>query len=257
MIMQEEIDKLNQRVADIEETLPIMAGKILDSSDVVRIIDEHLERKIFDLIWDKIYSFTTYFESAGVAGDGFTTSAAGTGSVANSGEEVLLTTGVVSGNTTEIKKTPINQGFLGFNAPSRFRSGFLLSGSATNLTAFIIAGYADEYYGFKVAGGVLYGVTYDNITENAVQLISSVSADLVYNIEAKYIPGESVVFLVNGKVYGVSRKNLPRPYLSSGVNSLTYLFEIKITTNTAAAKYIAVSFFDFLQYNTKLSTRQV
>lgn len=211
-----------------------------------QVVDEILPDKIFDILWKKIFHYQTFFESL----DGFLVSSAG---VAIANDQLTLTTGAVSGNNESIIKQPNNQGLITFSQPSRMRSEFQV-GYVAAQTGYITIGNvptAAQGYGFKIINGSLYGVTHNGTTETTV-LLQSISVNQKYKIEARYLPGEKVIFLADDpttspatkiREVGVLTATLPSPAETANTN----LFQIKITTNAAAEKILRVTFLEYLQ----------
>ncbi len=221
-----------------------------DKKIIERVSDEFLFTKIMDLLWYNIFHYRTLFESL----DGVTTTLVGTGTAVIDGSKLTLTTTTGASDSTGISKTPLYQNLLSFAYPSKMRSNFLID-TVTNHVTYIVVGSVagGTYYGFKIVGGgstsILYGVTKDGSTENAVQLLSPVAVNTSYDIEARYIPKVGVIFLVDSlKPSGSVKKvtsvaNLP----SYAFTTSTKLYDIKITNSTGAARALKLSFFEYIQ----------
>jgi len=249
--LQRQLNELQQRVDSIDAqrlSYPLDANS---RSVLERVTDDFLLDKVFDLTWKKMFHYLTTFESINTTNSGFGVVAVG-GSVTADGTQVTISTGGTSSNSAEVYKRPFNFGPSSFNQKSNFRTAIDLSAS-TNQTVYIIVGKtgANDYYGFKVVNGNLYGVTKDGTTENAV-LLQTVTSSTIYNIEARYVPGVKVSFYVDAIYKGTSTVNLPRPYVSGSVVVNKNLFDILVTTNENAIKTLTVSFFEFLQFRNVL-----
>lgn len=217
---------------------------------IERVSDEFMPSKVMDLIWNNVFKYTTFFESV----DGVTVTLVGTGTATVDGSKVTLTTTTGASDSVEISKTPLYQNLLSFGFQSRFRTNFLID-TITNHTTYIVVGSVPggTYYGFKMVGDgtktILYGVTKDGTTENTVQLISGVTVNTSYDIEARYIPKQGVLFLVNNLtpggsiIKGRSAVNLP----SAAFTTSTNLYDIKITNATGVARALKISFFEYIQ----------
>ena len=204
-------------------------------SAVKSVIDDILIDKIFDTIWKKTFHYITFFESF----DGFSV-----GDAAIAHDHLTLTTQATTNDTATVVKQPDLQGRLTFSQSSRFASGFQAD-QITNQTVYLTIGgvvSGNEGYGFKIINGNLYGVTHDGTTENTI-LLQTISASTGYNIEARYIPSDKVIFLVNSIEKGVISSNLPIPDLTASVN----LVNIRITANADAAKVLKISFWEYFQ----------
>lgn len=201
---------------------------------IEKTVDEFLEDKIFDLIWKKTFHWTTFFESL----DGFSTS----GTVTVDEDDVLLTTGASDGDSANIIKTPSWQGLITFSQQSYWRTAIEVSSVAAVTKYLIVGGLASgSYYGFKIVDDSLKGVSYDGSTEKTVDLLTISTS--TYNIEARYLPRNKIIFLVESAERGVITENLPSPADVANAK----LFEFKVTTNENVAKSMQVSFFEYLQ----------
>ena len=203
---------------------------------IERTVDEFLEDKIFDLIWKKTVHWITFFESL----DGFHVTADAQSIDHN---DVWIRTSAVDANSAYILKQPTLQGLITFSQKSHMRSAVSID-SVASVTAYIIVGKTggDSYYGFKIVNNSLKGVSFDGTTEKTVDL-QTISASTIYNIEARYSPADKIVFLVETVEKGVIIQNLPLRIAVVNINPM----EIRITTNTTAAKTLQFSFFEYLQ----------
>lgn len=193
--------------------------------------------KIIDLFWTKVFYYVTFFESL----DGYSSSGTGTGTIDSS--RLLLTTGAVIGNTWQISKSPAYQAILNWHKNQRMRTNIQVD-SVANITASVVVGLvgADVHYGFRVSNATLQGTCGDS-AQSTIDL-KTIVANINYTVEARLVPGDKVVFYVDGVESGTLRRNLPVGG-TSGNNQ--QLFEAKITTNAAAAKSLSLSFFEFIQ----------
>lgn len=199
-------------------------------------INDILADKIFDTIWKKTFHWITVFESL----DGFNFNAGATQST--NGSYVQLATSAVLNNEVEINKQPSWQGLITFSQRSYFRSNIYFN-NTTNQTIYLTVGNKDttNYYGFKIIDANLYGVSYDGTTEKTILLTTITATN--YNLEARYLPSNKIVFLVESLEIGVITTNLPLPVTTSNVQ----LMDIRIKTTATAIKTIQVSFFEYLQ----------
>lgn len=206
--------------------------------------EEVLPEKIFDFIWKKTFHYITFFESL----DGLNNNVSGAGSNTITSNYLTMTTGAVLGNNNLVSKDPLLQGLKTFSQASRFRSSFEVTSVADQtiyITTSTSQGGTAVFYGFKIVNGNLYGVSSNNGTANESTVLLqaiAVSPD-AYNIEARYTPSDKIIFLVNSVEKGVLTTGLPSP--ANTIN--TTLYEIKITTNAAAAKTIRLSFIEYFQ----------
>lgn len=203
---------------------------------VSQILDESLADKIFDTVWKNTFHWITFFESL----DGFNFNTGAT--LDGSGSHAQLATSNVLNNEVEINKQPSWQGLITFSRKSYFRTNISFTDIADQ-TIYVTVGNKDttNYYGFKVIDASLYGVTYDGTTEKTV-LLQTITAT-TFNLEARYLPGDKVVFLVESTEKGVISSNLPVPLETANIQ----LMDIRIKTTTTAIKTIQVSFFEYFQ----------
>ena len=206
-------------------------------------VDEFLEDKIFDLIWKRTFHWITFFESL----DGFTMSADGLGTNVLSGADLNMTTGAVSGNANEIIKQPSWQGLMTFSRRSAMRTSVVLT-QVTTQTIYLVTGglSSGSYYGFKIVNATLSGVSYNGTTETLVTLATLIGAT-TYNLEARYSPKDKIVFYVNSVDRGTINHAVATSLPLADETSETQLMDIKLTTNTIAAKTMQVSFFEYFQ----------
>lgn len=214
---------------------------------IEQTIDETLEEKVFDMIWKRTIHWITFFESL----DGFSATADGAGTIAqSSGADIIFTTGATSGNANELVKQPAEQGLLTFSRKSNMRTGMLV-GQITDQTVYLVAGglSSGSYYGFKITNATLYGVVSNGTTESTVSL-ATIAASTVYALEARYEPKSKVVFYVDAVERGIIQHSVaaPLPLADESSTASIRLLDIKITTNAAAAKVMQVSFFEYLQH---------
>lgn len=210
-----------------------------------QVLDESLADKLFDAFWKKTFHYQTFFESL----DGFNI----TGTTSLDDTQLTLTTGAVSGNSSQVAKQPLNQGLITFSQKSRMRSAFSVN-QITNQTIYLTVGNVvtgSQGYGFKIVNGTIYGVTHNGSSESTVQ-IQSISANEVYSIEARYNPSDKVIFFISDpttspdtpiREVGSLSTNLPSSTEVANAN----LFNFRITTNEGAAKTMNVTFFEYLQ----------
>lgn len=194
--------------------------------------------QLFDYEWKKVFHYTSLFESL----DGFTVATKGEKSQASvDGSQLLLQTEGKIGSYASIAKQPLWQGVITFSQKSNFRTTFVLTNPSNAEFYAGIGSYMDQGYGFKIAGGNLYGYTNDGVREKTV-LLQSAKGD-IYTLEARYEPTKRVTFLVNSTEKGVLTENLP----SSGeIPNRDFMF-MRLLTTDDASKVIQSSYFEYLQ----------
>lgn len=197
-------------------------------------LDRLLPEKIFDIVWDKYFYFSTFFESI----DGY----GQTGTVVAGEWGFTLTSG--AGTTAALTKTPEYQNVLNWHKRQRMRTNFLMT-SVTSVTAQFVVGNinTDEHYGFKIVNNQVKGTVADGSTESTIDLVT-ITANSQHAYEARLFPGEKVVFYVDGEEKGVLTANIPWGG-TSGEN--LQLMEAVITDDASTSKDLLASFFDYIQ----------
>ena len=242
------IEQLKTQVSELQQKLT--AAQNYDVGDpnfksaVERSSDSFMSSKIFDLAWKKTIHFITFFESI----DGYSKTTSG-GTITLDGNQIQMQSGATSGNYALLEKGPTYQGLLTFSQDSNMRTTITVD-QTTNQTAYILmgalnAGYGG--YGFKIVDDKIYGVANNGTSETTV-LLQTISTSN-YTLEARYVVGKSVVFLINNVEKGVVNATLPSQASVANPNLLT----IKITTAANADKVMHFSFFEYMQYRNILN----
>lgn len=215
-----------------------------------RIIREEMERALPDLVWDAAwrdyFHYFTYFESL----DGWDLVDSSVGSSGIDETAVTLATGSSTNDYSSIMKNQAYHASLQYDVPSRFRTAFQL-GSVADVEFDVSVGVGQngsvaKHYGFLVVNNVLMGTVGDGSAETTVTLIDGISAGALYLVEARFLPGEKVVFSVQDSAdktpqeKGVVTSGLP-------VGAPAGWAEFVLVTKTTAAKTVAFSFFEYLQ----------
>lgn len=215
---------------------------------IERIIDDEVIDQFDDLIWDKIFYYSTQFESIDRNGNSASGGATVTIDVAAG---LVLTTAATNGNAvrTLLGTDDINQ--LDFTKPSKFRV-YVSFEVTTNQTAYIEACASPSVdngaYGFKVINDTLYGLTRDDTVDTTISL-QTISGGTIYKLEAKYKPSNSVEFYVDGVLKGKLSTGMP-----DVAETPESIYVFKLTANADAVKVMYLRSFEYLQVN-KLSQR--
>lgn len=199
-----------------------------------------------DAQWADYFYYLTFFESDD--GWGLSDSSGGTSGVSH--QLINLTTGAVVDNASSIGKQPAHQNILDYDFSGRFRTAFQLP-NVSNIEYFTgigAGGNGDtaKHYGFLVVNNDIKGVCADGSTQSSVTLVTGISVDTTYLLEARLIPNEKVVFLVKDtsdnslQEKGVITSNLP-------TSSFTNWFKSEVITKTTASKTAKLSFFEYTQ----------
>lgn len=244
------IRDLQQRIAKLEQDAARKSQRQLEypldknSIDTVsRASDAFLLDKVFNLLWQKTFRWTTRFESL----DGFTVVNAGySGSGDNS---VVLTTTAAIPGTASVRKQCVYDDEFSFAYTSRLRTSFQV-GQVTSQTGNILVGInGDNHYGFTITDGTLKGASGNTTTSTTVSL-QSISANVTYDLEARYYPGRKVDFFVDGvrRASITDTTKLPET-LAVGGGPITNFFPMifSLDNGTAVARTLSFSNWDYFQ----------
>lgn len=102
----------------------------------------------------------------------------------------------------------------------------------------------NRHFGFRVVGDDIYGVTDDGTSQSETLLLNSLATGTIYECEAKFIPGVSVEFYINGTLRETNTGNLP-----STTADAQYLFDFTAHTEENAIKSFKLTYYDFWQQN--------
>lgn len=208
--------------------------------------DWFLKDKILDLVWKKIFYYSTFFESL----DGWTQTVSNGASVVVDGTKVTLTTGATTSNAAEIKKAPVRQNLILYDNRNSFRTNLYIKDSVSNEIVYIVIGElgatGKTFYGFKVSGASLYGVSsVAGINNETTVLLQSISANTSYDIEARYEPNVGIRFFIGGTEMGNISDASKIPLANN--TPATALFDFKISTSASESKILELSFTEFIQ----------
>mgnify|MGYP001612343175 CR=1 FL=1 len=230
------VENLVKEVASIKSNT---INRYLDnaSKDIIKQI---VTESLFDIFWQKLTHFITFFESL----DGYDVNVSGGGAAAVGAASLQIDTAATNGNVAEVLKTPDAQGLLSFGFRSSFRTTASVStsgGSLANTTAYYCIGeVGNENYGFKWASGNLLGFTSTGGTETTKTLVTTFGNATLYNLEARFFPTNRVDFYVNGTLKATSTSNLP-------TTANFALVHMKITAGENNGKTLLTSFFEYIQ----------
>ncbi len=202
---------------------------------------------IIKTLWENTEIYNPMFESL----DGLSL----TGTVPTLNDTgITMTTDTVANSVSGIIKDGLSDFHLTFAKWSAFRvRAEWQAGSLTASTGhFIVGAYTANagananFYGFTVSGTTLNGVTCnsDTGTPTTMALMTIATTPSVYELEARYTPGKSVVFLVNGVEKGIITTTLPYSDFEEQIGAIMD-WEIK-TTNTDA-KTVIMGAYSFIQ----------
>ena len=255
-----EIQNLKKQVTDLDLVVKSEQNKIsqfkfpLDVQDK-KIIEDIVNDRVFNSVWDKYFYFSTLFESA----DGYDLTGGGASGSNVSPDGLVLNTGAVLNNSVSFNKTPNPTGpgetfnILSFQKDQHFRANFAVD-STTNVTGYITRGvnYGANYpyYGFKILNNTLKGVSRDNNTdgESTVDLMT-ISVNTTYVGEAKYYPQAKIVFYIRNATTGhLEEKGTLTTKLPKATNTNNKAFyEYFVSTQDANNKMLTSSFLEYIQ----------
>ncbi len=252
--LQEQIVDLYARIQSTPITPPVLQYPLDTQSQnsISQSMDTLLPEKVMSAEWKKLFHYFTNFDYIGT-GTAFSITTTGTGSVLAGTGEIVISTGATVSSQAEIARSFQRQGLVTYSQPSFMRTALHID-TNTNQTIYLLAGNqaVANYYGFKVVGGTLYGVSKDGTTESTVPLLTLSTSPLYYNIEARYYPRTRVDFFVDDPTTTPATKislkaskanNLPSPTLGNNVN----LMDFSIINTEGVSKSMRVSFYEYIQ----------
>jgi hypothetical protein len=244
------------------------SGQYPPSNDFERSVSDALDRllpeKIFNSIWDDFFYYFTNFDSMeGSTGDN---TFENTGSVAITldGWEVATAADVTAASFMQKAQIPtLGGGGVGLNKNlswgqrQRFRANFSFAdttdANSPKFTAYLVRGATPQssfnhpYFGFKIVNTSLYGVT--NGGSESTILLATLSNATAYIVEARYFPGEKIVFLVmNNTTRQMEEKGVLATNLPGVTNANTETFYgMEITRTDNHTVQLLGSFFEYIQ----------
>jgi hypothetical protein len=223
-------------------TFGAITGGSININDVF-VVDSSGNVKANSLERDDFHWFTL-FESL----DGYGQTTEGTGSITLNQGEVILKTGNVNSNITELQKFQTNpQSQFTWDKDRKFK---ILVRFVTNTSCETRIACGDgqtetgRKLGFLIVNDAIYGEVANGTTR---ELTSSTSFDAndYKLLEIKYTSGTSASFYINGSLLGTLST-----YLPSGTTIAGNLLDIHMQVKTnAAVKEMWVNYFDFWQAN--------
>ena len=233
---------------------------------IEEVLNKILPDKIYDAVWNDFFYYFTNFDSMEASTGDNTFEEAGVIAVTLSGWSVDVEADVTAASFMQKVQIPSLGGSdvglnrnLGWGTPQRFRANFSFYDStapgAPEFTGYIVRGatpqssYGQPHFGFKIIDDTLYG-TVDSVAaaEQTVQL-QSVSNGTAYVVEARYLPSDKVIFLVQDNTTlkmeekGVITTGLINP--NSTLTSAFYGIE-NTRTNNHTVQFLG-SFFEYIQ----------
>lgn len=255
---QNKIQELERRIASLESAKNNSISNQLktpldfQSKEIIRsVLDEQLAGFSLDTSWNNFFYYMSFFEGAdGWAGGGATIGI----------EEAALTTGASSGDSASVLKSPVYQNILTFDKQSRFRSAMTVDES-TSIEFYAGVGdggkgvSASKHYGFYIENATLYGTVSNGTTQSTVTLLTGLTATYTYFVEARFVPGQKVVFYVAAPSdaraieRGTISTNIPSGSfgMDSGGLVVNPFLLFEVITRTTAARHAHASFVEYIQ----------
>lgn len=267
------VEELSRSLSELKEEVKKGGKKMIDdySFQEKDALAEVVGDSIIDIVWNKMFHFFTFFESL----DGWSLSDSSSGSVSGAfAGGVQLRTDASGGTETFIIKNPSYQNVLTFDRPSRFRTAFYVASGAgavggeeaDNELAYI--GHGNGYtasaggldpqtsqYGFVAIDNILYGITGDGKSMTKTILKKNFNYYDLYEVEARYFPGERVDFYVSDPVptLGVIPSEFKAKFITSITTTLPNKKEVpslmryQIVTADSAYREMMFTFFEYIQ----------
>ena len=191
------------------------------------------------------FHFFSIFES--LDGYGKTLDGAGTLTIGTTG--MVSTTGSTNGNNNEVQKLSYTPNLYAFswdkNKASKFSIGY--QNPVSNTVAKIGIGdlqapLTNRHIGFVITNGAVYGSVANGTSETSLNLNTTLSNNVFYLLEFRYVAGSGVNFYIDNTLVGTISTNLP-----SGKTNSEWIFNWHLQTTTAAAREMWCSFIDLWQ----------
>ena len=265
MIDENRIISLENKLAKMEEDVNLVKREIAQRNvpqvsypldeRTAKVIGSGLDRGLdfFNLvygnIWEDMFLWSTFFESI----DGYGQIISSGGSISNTSDQLVLSTGATANNEVRIYKQPLWQGVLTFYKKNAFRTSIVLN-SVSNLESWLTVGPSNNssfsFYGFKIVNNTLKGVSCDGSGMIQEVNLITISSSTIYNLDARYYPNEKIVFYVKGpndaigfRPAGVITSHLPK----ATQVPFNMIIDVRIKTTDSTNKSLSMSFWEFMQ----------
>ena len=244
--LEAEVKKLQSMVAGLSTNTKKNNNPVKPASKSVSNVGSTIGDQIIDIVWNKYFYFSTFFESL----DGWYPTGTGTTSLNDTG--VTLTTGAVASNSITIDKAPLNDSRLSFDKDSRFRTTATFSNN-TNISVDcgvgnVISG--KPCYGFLAVNGTLYGFT-GNGTSTTSVVLQTLSAVQVVQLEARYYSKNRVDFYATTTqsptsvvLLGSISTTLPTGTM---ISAGQFWLNMTVVTTTTAPRSITINSMEYIQ----------
>jgi len=211
-----------------------------------KIIRDAVRPIVVDEIYKSLISEVVHYQTFWESLDGWnqTENLGGSGqefTVATSGQGLRLTTGNSSDDAEACEKFFLGNVFFNFERRMKLRTAARWSAITDQQSRILVGGDGSRSFGFQVTNATLQGLAHDNTASVTTNLLT-ITANTTFELEARYIPNDKVVFLVDGVERGTVSTSLP----SSGSNDVNFMI-LDILTNANANKTIRVFYLMFSQ----------
>ena len=185
------------------------------------------------------FEWQTMFESL----DSFPSYVSGTG-VNSNVNGLIIQTGAASGSNAGITRTATSYASSPWlwTKKRRIKTTIKMLDSTTTLNAYILTGSfnssIDNHFGFKLVDDYLYATNADGSTEKSTSLLNYGQGTL-YQLDAIFVPGESVKYYINSALVATHTVNLP-----SGNLHYERLMDIKITNSSASDRRLLLDHYN-------------
>lgn len=201
-------------------------------------IEEVVSERFFDIFWNDYYYYSSAFEGV----DRYLAGGTGWTGVTDNGL-VLETNAAIGGAAYASLGVDLFAKLMRFDKETKFRCHAKIDTVAnTILRLLTIVDGTDNYIGFEINDGVVYGLSSNRVSGESKITIGTLSDDEVKELELAYYPSRRVDFLLNGRVVGSSTANFPQDD-----NSDHLIFDAILETKNAAKKVATLLFWEFLQ----------
>lgn len=238
----------NKQIEDSNKLSMILNKDIIDrniSNSSKDVLQQIIEERLMDIIWNNYFIFSTFFESL----DGWDDLSSAGSSIAITGSSVTLTTDNEENDDAEIFKSVFVADDFSFSKEQRYKTSIQVD-SVSEIDCLAIVGkrlagttYGVSYYGFHLVDDELRGISvFDSNTTEVV--LQDISADTPYELEARLFKNR-LVFLVNGVEKGIiTGANVVGDIIGQTSDDLL-AFTYRVETTDTNAKEMQFSYLEY------------
>src|SRR3990167_6029283 len=175
------------------------------------VINKTLPVKIFDYFWRNVIYWCTFFESI----DGYDTEFTGAGSTADVINNYMrLFCDSNGASISWVRKNVLNSEPFRWDRRSRFRSTIKIALPNSGSIAYLTTGSPNDSstyrsYGFRINNLTLLGLATDSVGTQTTITLQTLSTSTNYELEADFVPYNSVTFYVDRVARGKITTGLP------------------------------------------------